>query len=162
MIIISHLFQFLAVICIVFTRTMIIISYRHGQPNPDSHSIMRVRNRLPMSVFRAEICKYILLSRKIEIDLLFSNIGVFSLDYFLKFFYSFFPFFQIFYSFFQIFVDFCYFSLVIFFYFFAQCGNLVLQLCQSNQHQKQCYPFRLYLKVYIRNKNVILKKLRLI
>ena len=24
--------------------------YRHGQPNPDSYSTMRVRNRLPMSV----------------------------------------------------------------------------------------------------------------
>ena len=27
-----------------------VVQYRHGQPNPDSHSIMRVRHRLPMSV----------------------------------------------------------------------------------------------------------------
>ena len=29
-----------------------VVTYRHGQPNPDSHSIMRVRIRLTMSVHK--------------------------------------------------------------------------------------------------------------
>ena len=32
-----------------------LLTYRHGQPNPDSHSNMRVQIRLPMSVHISKI-----------------------------------------------------------------------------------------------------------